>query len=270
LQLWRVQHWCTTLEATKAGKLHVHLMVQFTKKVDCPSRNFSFEGLVPRADPCDLLGEGFCKKKHKVSVDRGMFYCWADKIGTQRDENGNECTAGDYEPCWTDATCTYAVQGRWAENLWKARKLDTETYNQYLFLCRDGVVYRKRNLDACTEREAELAQNLQIADRVQRIRGNPELYRPFPPVPEATDWLAVLKEDRLRYPLLVVLGPSSTGKTEWAKSLFKHPLELTIGALDHFPDGVRRFKKGFHDGMVLDDLRDFAFLVKHQELSGRE
>ena len=29
----------------------------------------------------------------------------------------------------------------------------------------------------------------------------------------------------MRYPILVVLGGSFGGKTEWAKSLFKHPLE---------------------------------------------
>ena len=32
--------------------------------------------------------------------------------------------------------------------------------------------------------------------------------------------------DRLRYPLLLVLGPSGKGKTEWAVSLFRNPLKL--------------------------------------------
>ena len=38
-----------------------------------------------------------------------------------------------------------------------------------------------------------------------------------------------------------------------------------MGTLEHFPDGMREFKKGYHDGLVLDDLRDFHFLVAHQD-----
>ena len=262
---WKVRHWCTTLEVTKAGRLHVHLMLQFVRAVDCPSRTFAFDKLVPRADPCDLLGEGYCKRKLQASVDRGMFYCWADKLGTQRDEYGEQCRDANYEPCWTEAVFSYSVSSRWPENLWKARKLSTETYEQYLYLTRDAVPFRKRNLDTCKEREAALASQKEIEERVKRIRANHSVYRPFPAVPEALAWLSCFKEDRLRYPLLVVVGPSSTGKTEWAKSLFTRPLELTVGALEHFPDGVRTFARGHHDGLVLDDLRDFAFLVKHQE-----
>ena len=33
----------------------------------------------------------------------------------------------------------------------------------------------------------------------------------------------------------------------------------------HFPDGIRNFDRKRHDGIVLDDVRDFYFLVYHQE-----
>ena len=69
----------------------------------------------------------------------------------------------------------------------------------------------------------------------------------------------------LRYPLLLVLGPSHTGKTEWAKSLFCKPLELKIGTLEHFPEKMREFDRNFHDGLVLDDVRDLKFLSNHQD-----
>ena len=44
---WCVKHWCTTLEASKEGSLHVHLMVQFTSSVDMTTKRFLFESLVP-------------------------------------------------------------------------------------------------------------------------------------------------------------------------------------------------------------------------------
>ena len=84
-------------------------------------------------------------------------------------------------------------------------------------------------------------------------------------MPDAEEWLKLFEVDALRYPILVVLGPSRAGKTEWAKSLFKHPLELKIGTLEFFPNSMRQFKRGVHDGLVLDDVRDLVFLVNHQE-----
>ena len=47
--------------------------------------------------------------------------------------------------------------------------------------------------------------------------------------------------------------------------MFKHPLVLQIGGLDHFPDGLRHFDRQAHDAIILDDLRDFKFCVLHQE-----
>ena len=38
-----------------------------------------------------------------------------------------------------------------------------------------------------------------------------------------------------------------------------------VGTLEHFPDAMRTFDRKIHDGIVLDDIRDFYFLVRHQE-----
>ena len=65
------------------------------------------------------------------------------------------------------------------------------------------------------------------------------MYQAFPEVPAATAWLETFKQDRIRYPILVVVGPSHSGKTEWANSLFKNALELEIGRLEHFPEKMR-------------------------------
>ena len=103
------------------------------------------------------------------------------------------------------------------------------------------------------------------AARVRRIRGDAELFQPFPPVVVAQAWLRHFDSDALRYPVLVVAGGPRTGKTEWAKSLFENPLELKVGALEYFPEGMRAFDRGTHDAVILDDVRDLKFLVAHQE-----
>jgi len=261
---WKVKHWCATLEATKKGGLHVHCMLQFSGRVDRCSRFFTFEGLAPRADPCDLLGEGFCRNKMQQSINRAMFYCFVDKLGTQRDEEGEVCVAGNYWPCWVESAAkTYSVLGKWNDSLWKARKLEHQTYESYAFACRDGVLFRKRNLDAVREHEEEQAERKEMEAVIKRIRLN--FSKPFPKLAAAEAWLATFKAEVDRYAFLVVLGPSRAGKTEWAKSLFARPLELKVGALEQFPDGMRAFARTRYDGIVLDDIRDFAFLVAHQD-----
>ena len=95
---------------------------------------------------------------------------------------------------------------------------------------------------------------------------NPAIYQPYKPVPEAEFFLGCFQKDALRYPLLVVHAPSFAGKTEWANSLFKNEnLELSVGPLTQFTEGMRRFNKKVHTALVLDDIRDLTFLVEHQE-----
>ena len=262
---WKVRNWCATLEANKDGRLHMHLMLQFVSATDTTSRRFAFEGLTPNASPHDLLGGGMGRRNLQESLDRGMFYVWADKIGTQRDGAGAQCRAGNYEPAWTQAARTYPVKGRWNDTLWKAHKLSHDVYEDYIYLCREGVLGKKRNVDAVREREAAVAAAQDIEDRVKRIRSNPSLYRPFPPVPAAVAWLEKFASDALRYPVLIAVGPSGTGKSEWAKSLFRKHLELKIGSLECFPDAMRTFARGVHDGLILDDVRDMHFVIMHQE-----
>ena len=149
--------------------------------------------------------------------------------------------------------------------MWKAYKLSSEVYDAYLPKTRDGYLAKKRNLDACREREARDKRAAEMEERTKRIRSNAGLFQPFPSVPEAGAWLEVFKADQLRYPLLVVLGASRTGKTEWAQTLFKNPLVLKVGNLEHFPETMRQFDRDVHDGIVLDDLRDLRFLVTHQD-----
>lgn len=262
---WKLKNWCATLEANKAGNLHIHLMLQFTRQVDCTRRTFAFEGLLPNAEPNDLLGNGFCRKKMQESVNRGMFYCWANKLGTQCDEAGALCMAGDYEPCWTDAVKSYAVRGRWPEDLWKAYKLSSEQWEEYLYLCRDGVVSRKRNLEEVRSNHAAKTRQKELEAQIKRIRGNKALFKEWPKVPAAEIWLQIFLTDQIRYPILLVQGHTSTGKTEWAKSLFKNALELKVGPLEHFPEKMRSFRRGEHDAVILDDVRNLQFVVNHQE-----
>ena len=62
-------------------------MVQFTADKERDTRQFFFEGLKPRADSNDTLGEGWGGRRVQESYDRGFFDCWEDKVGTVRDDS---------------------------------------------------------------------------------------------------------------------------------------------------------------------------------------
>ena len=102
LRLWSVKHWTATMESNASGAHHLHLMLQFHKMQDCLTSRFIFESTRPNASSHDYLGEGVCKKKLQQSIDRGMFYVWANKVGIVK-------VAANYEPCWTEAPRTYQV-----------------------------------------------------------------------------------------------------------------------------------------------------------------
>ena len=120
-------------------------MLQFYRAHDRHAQTFVFSGVRPNAQSNDLLGEGFCKRRLQQSLDRGFFYVWANKVGTVRGGDGELLVAGNYQPAWTDAQSTYAVAGSFLDKLFKAYKLSEDVYEEYLYLCRDGVSFRKRN-----------------------------------------------------------------------------------------------------------------------------
>ena len=87
----------------------------------------------------------------------------------------------------------------------------------------------------------------------------------FPEVPEVTSCLALFEDEDGRCLFLLLLCCSCAKKTEFAKSLFKNPLELKVGNLQHFPARMGEFKPGTRDAIILDDVRGLDFLVQHQE-----
>jgi curved DNA-binding protein CbpA len=145
LVLWKVLFWCATMETNRDGTYHLHLMLQFYRAQDRHAQTFAFSGVRPNAQSNDLLGEGFSRKKLQQSLDRGFFYVWANKVGTVRGGDGDLLVAGNYQPAWTDAQSTYPVAGAFLDKLFKAYKLSEDVYEEYLYLCRDGVSFRKRN-----------------------------------------------------------------------------------------------------------------------------
>ena len=273
---WGVQHWTATAETNEDGKHHMHYMVQFWKAAERTSNLYAFEGALPNASANDLLGEGFAGKRFQASVDRGQFYAWANKKGTVVDAGDRLCRAGNCEPAWVrevgsdlqgaaKATYKYKVSADWPKKLWQEYKLTVPVYEEYMFLSRDKLAANKKNLELYQNWKRERDLDAAIEGRTKRMRENLDVYTPFGKVPEADDWLAQFSKDDMRYPVLLVHAPSRMGKSEWAVSLFQKPLYVEIGVKNMWPARMKKLDREVHDGLVLDDLRDLAFLEANQE-----
>ena len=145
--------------------------------------------MTPNLQKGDYLGEGLNRKRHQLSANRGFFYVFADKVGTQREAGGRPCFEGNHVPVWVKARkgqSRYAVLGKWCENLWKERKLDHATYEHYLYLSRDGVQSRKRNLDEVRGWEEEQDEDKEREAATKRVKTT--LFKLFEEVPAAKAW----------------------------------------------------------------------------------
>ena len=273
LRVQGIKHWCATLEACpKTQRLHIHLMVEFHTAKDSGRTvaDFKFENLGANASNTDYLGEGVRGGRNfRMSVDRGLFYVFVDKIGTIHRPCGSPCVCGNRGPAWAGMLSSYAPRGmgRWAENLFRKRLLTQTYYDELIVLCRDNVPGLKRNLDAVVAGEAALADKREMAEVTERLAKIPHLNRPYKTLPEVEEWKATLKEDRDRFPILIVHGGSLVGKTRYAMSLFPNPLLLRIGILPAttWPDQMRGFRRSHHGAIVLDDVRDLSWIALNQD-----
>ena len=164
LREWAVRLWCATMETNDDDTYHLHLCIQFHCAADRIAETFTFEGVRPNARANDSLGEGWCGKKQQDSIYRAMFYVWANKIGTVRAQDGSLCTDGNCCPAWVvGGKNKYPVSGRWLDKLLRAYKLSLDVYEEYIYLAMDGVISRKKNLDAIRARREELEERLIFA-----------------------------------------------------------------------------------------------------------
>ena len=116
------------METNQDQSYHLHLALQFHRGGDHTAKGFTFDGVVPNAQPNHLLGEGWCGKRWQESVDKAFFYVWANKVGTASTDTGTLCVEGNRQPAWTEVAHKYAVKGAWLDKLLKAYKLSLEVY----------------------------------------------------------------------------------------------------------------------------------------------
>ena len=207
---FNASEWSATLEeslhADEKGRAHLHAYFSWTKAgqpgIDHRTTDaWVFHNVRPRVD---ANTEARGPHEWLKSVQHGHFYVLVDKKGTVYSDT-------NYAP-WVAG---WAPEPWWVTKLWRVHKLD---HNQYKFLSvqlRDGHDRRKACVDAVEMSESSIA--FQTEREAARL-AVAATARPFKPLdPDIERWKMHYEEIAERFKMLVLHGPSRTGKSRLAR-----------------------------------------------------
>jgi hypothetical protein len=243
-----------SLHSTLAGRIHLHVYFSWhgpgAQGVDQTTTDaWVFDGVRPRVDVNTENRGAFHWLR---ATQRGHFYCSVHKEGAVHTET-------NYPP-WR----LWAPEASWVVSLWKQHKLSHDAYRQLSVKLRDGHDRRKACVDAVeiAERSAAFAQERTWAREQLRMKALP--FKPLPWQIEA--WMMRYEELEERYPMLVLYGPSQTGKSRLARSLFGVERTLVVDVQNAQHPDLHAYRRGGHKAILLDEVKDPSFIVNNKKL----
>ena len=244
-----------SLKADQPGAVHLHAYFSWVgvgaKGVNCRGTDpWTFRKVKPRVDcNSEQRGPGYWLK----AVQRGHFYCSAHKKGAV-------FTATNYPP-WSG---TWVPDAAWVVALYRQHKLDHDAYLRLSALLRDGHERRKASVEAVKSSEAAVAFEEERRWAREQIKARSLPFKPS--LPEVECWKMSYEEVEERYRMLVLFGPSRTGKSRLARSLFGESRTLVVDVqhADH-PD-LHDFKRHHHLAVLLDEVASPKFIAGNKKL----
>lgn len=244
-----------SLHSAAEGRLHLHAYFSWlgpnTKGVN--SRNtddWVFAGVRPRVDVNTEMRGGAHWLK---AVQRGHFYCSVHKKGAL-------FTCTNYPP-WDGV---WVPDAAWVVTLYRQHKLDHDKYLHLSALLRDGHERRKASVEAvrATEQTITFAQERALARAQIQAKALPfKLLRP-----EVERWMMHYEEMDERYKMLVLYGPSQTGKTRLARALYGDDRTLVVDVQHAEHPDLRTFRRHQHKAVLLDEVKGPSFIVNNKKL----
>ena len=237
-----------SLKSQEEGRVHLHAYLSGRGEGELDTTDLSplvFGGARPRLDANkENRGPTFwlAAKWH------GHFYTFCpEKVGSVR-------WATSVTP-W-DA---YTPEAWWVVRLWKAHKLGHEDYLSLSARLRDGHAKRKADAEAVAATEATLRAKARRTEALQLLAGRRRPFRPLPPPVVA--WMGQYRVLDDRYKLLLLHGPSQTGKTALAKHLYGKEWTFVVDVQGATAPDLRKFDAEKHRCVVMDEMSAGAGLI---------
>jgi len=257
----RATGWSACLE--EAGKkYHMHAYYFWNNGEGVKLRNIDkliFRTVHPRVDRCNVSHPPLFKK----AAEHGMWYVYVKKLGTIYSDS-------NYKP-WQ----SYVPDASWLVSLWTARKMTHEQYEELSSTFRSGHASRMRDLESVRHTERALAVRKHLLHEkkdLEKIKLND-----FRTYPEIEEFVSYFMRPSRRRPILAIIGPTGTGKSELAASTLRRIckilsvsdfVEVTVG--DNGSLDLSDFNIEMHGGILLDGVGDAQMLADHREtLQGR-
>ncbi|CAK0822280.1 unnamed protein product, partial [Prorocentrum cordatum] len=184
---------------------------------------------------------------------RGHFYAWAWKSGTVYAETKYAPWEGLWAPeAWREAS------------LWRMHKLDHDAYRQLSAKLRDGHDRRMACLEAVVATVTGHACKAEQSAALAAIQARAKPMKPLCAAVES--WMMHLGEVDDWYKSLVLHGPSRTGKSRLARSLFGAEKTLVVDAMNAHEPNLHAHRRGAHRAALLDEMQGPDFITRTKKL----
>ena len=256
---YKANYWSAAMEksshAETHGRVHVHVYFSWqtagSNGVDHSTTDaWVFRSCRPRVDVnSETRGPYFWLK----ACQHGHFYCSVFKEGALYTDTNYPPWQGQWVP-----------EAAWVVSLWKQHKLGHDAFLRLSAKLRDGHDRRKAAVAAVRESESAFEFDAERAWARQQILAKA---RPFKPLPWGIEnWKMGYEEVEERYRMLVLYGPSQTGKSRLARSLFgtERTLVVDVQHAEH-PD-MHAYRRHSHLAVLLDEVADPSFIVNNKKL----
>lgn len=215
------------------------------------------KGVHPRIEPNKAS-----RKNFNGAVNHGHWYAAAPKIGSLLE--------------WTDFPPwdAYAVETWWLDQMLKGNQLTRTEYLRCAAKCVIGFQRRHADVMAAMRYERELSVIEAVQAELAQVQQNMLAVKPFP---EVDTFIDHFRAWAFRRPILVIVGPTGTGKSLLASDILKRIagivhvsswLEVTVE--DSEVLDLADFNRAEHSGVNFDGLGDAMLLKRNREsLQGR-
>ena len=242
-------------QAVEEGRVHLHAYLSWhaagSKGIDHTStQEWRFKGVKPRVD---TNTEARSAWQWLRATQHGHFYVQIMKEGTLWSSSNYWAWVHGWVP-----------EAAWATSLWRQHKLSHQAYLRISIKLRENHDRRKAMVDAVVAAEAaeayveeQKAARALIASR----------RRPFKPMPsEISSWMLQYHIPEERYKMLVLHGPSCTGKSKLGRSLYGESDTLVVDVQGAQHPDLKSFVRGRHKAVLLDEVASPAFVISNKKL----
>ena len=254
-----------SLQSEDVDRVHIHEQREMCKKLtraavdtfqyttvsDClvkPNCAANYMEAIGSSSDGQSRGRGAA---YRAACDRAHFYVQANKFGTLFVETN-----------WPMQT-NFRVQAKWFDDLVARGKLSRDQWLQYAYDTTIGFSSRRRNFEALETYEKDKAITADVAELQRQIAERcPKKPWRADLVQEVQGWLEQFAVPNDRATILVLWGPSRSGKTRFAMSdvFGSKPLKVDVG--DGQDLNIQGWDHRTHSHLVLDNVNGSDFIMR--------